>query len=27
MTAGTYCYLIDTKKLKTISKGFVVLLR
>ncbi len=27
MTAGTYCYLIDTKKLKTIFKGFVVLLR
>lgn len=27
MTAGTYCYLIDTKKLKTICKGFVVLLR
>ena len=27
MAAGTYCYLIDTKKLKTILKGFIVLLR
>jgi gliding motility-associated-like protein len=27
MSAGTYCYLIDTKKLKTILKGFIVILR
>ena len=27
MTAGTYCYIIDTKKLKKIFKGFVVVIR
>jgi gliding motility-associated-like protein len=27
MTAGTYCYIIDTKRQKNIFKGFVVLIR
>lgn len=27
MSAGTYCYIIDTKKQKNIFKGFVVLIR